>query len=113
MVKPEALPDALTMRLSADDDRSLWEAVLTVAADDASIRAVASERAKLYAIVGACSHWVRPHQSRWTAAGGFALPEGYGDGEGVLGGLPNFDWSITLQFDPARPRWILSTQPPT
>jgi len=40
-----------------------------------------------------------PDQSRWTAAGGFALPVGYGDGEGFLRGLPNLDWSVTLQLD--------------
>jgi len=28
-------------------------------------------------VVGACSHWVRPHNSRWNAAGGFVCPDGY------------------------------------
>ena len=69
--------------------------------------------AKLYAIVGCCSHWARPHQSRWTAAGGFALPEGYGDGEGFLGGLPNLDWSVTLQFNSNQPGWVCPLQSPT
>ncbi len=63
--------------------------------------------------MGCCSHSARPHQSRWTAAGGFALPQGSGDGEGFLGGLPNLDWSVTLQFNPNQPGWDYPMQPPT
>jgi len=99
-----ALPAAVDERLGAGDDRELWESVLRVVAEDASVLLVNDLRSKLYATIGACSHWLRPHQSRWTAAGGFALPVGYGDGEGFLRGLPNLDWSILLQFDPAHPR---------
>lgn len=53
-----------------------------------------------YAEIGSCSHWLRPHQSVWTAAGGFAAPEGYGGGA-TLRGLPQFDWSLTLRCDEA------------
>jgi hypothetical protein len=43
-------------------------------------------------VAGACSHWLRPHQTRWTKAGGFAYPDGYRNFE------PEFDWSVVLLF---------------
>src|ERR1700678_834922 len=58
-------------------------------------------------------YWARPHQSRWTAAGGLSLPLGYGDGEGYVGGLPNLDWSVTLEFDPNQPGWACPLQSAT
>ena len=96
-------------KLGADDDPLLWSEVLRVVAEDASVLGCT----KLYAVVGCCSNWLRPHQSRWTAAGGFALPVGYGDGEGFLRGLPNLDWNAILQFDHAHLGWTIPPQPPT
>lgn len=104
------LPALVAERLCTDDDPELWAEILRAAAEDAAVLRTPS---KLYAIVGSCSHWARPHQSRWTAAGGFALPEGYGDGEGFLHGLPNLDWSVTLQFNPEQPGWDCPIQAPT
>jgi len=52
--------------------------------------------------IGACSHWWRPHQRRWTAAGGFAWPTGYKGVAGYSDGLPEFDWSVILSFDGER-----------
>jgi len=48
--------------------------------------------------IGCCSHWLRPHQTRWTADGGFAWPTGYGSGQGGYGfmSLPQFDWSVMM-----------------
>jgi hypothetical protein len=106
------LPTAVDERLGAEDDRELWEEVLRVVAEDAAVLLVKERSSRLYATIGACSHWIRPHQSRWTAAGGFALPVGYGDGEGFLRGLPNLDWSTILQFDPAQPGWVSPRQAP-
>ena len=102
------LPLPIEEKLGADDDPQLWREVLRAAAEDASVLG----RSRLYAIVGCCSHWLRPHQSRWTAAGGFALPVGYGDGEGRLRGLPNLDWRVILQFDRAQFGWVLPPRPP-
>lgn len=113
---PRILPAALAAieeRLTIEDDRELWEEVLRVVAEDASALLVHDRGSMLYATLGVCSHWVRPHQSRWTAAGGFALPVGYGDGEGFLRGLPNLDWSMILQFDPTQPGWVGPQQVPT
>lgn len=115
MYSPEtaaALPVLLQERLGADDDPGLWAEMLRAAAEDASVLGPRSA-SKLYAIVGRCSHWARPHQSRWTLAGGFSVPLGYGDGEGYLGALPQLDWSVTLQFDPGQPGWICPLQSPT
>ena len=107
-----ALPALIEERLGADDDPGLWVEILRSVAEDASVlRAQGGSR--LFAILGCCSHWARPHQSRWTAAGGFALPEGYGDGEGFLGGLPNLDWSVTLQFNPNQAGWVCPLQSAT
>ena len=105
----DALPLPIEEKLGADDDPQLWREVLRAAAEDASVLRCS----RLYAVVGCCSHWLRPHQSRWTAAGGFALPVGYGDGEGFLKGLPNLDWSVILQFDRAQLGWVLPPRPPT
>jgi hypothetical protein len=108
------LPRPIEERLTLDDDPRLWGEVLHAAAVDAmTLQAGVGRSSRLYAIVGSCSHWLRPHQSRWTAAGGFALPEGYGDGEGFLRGLPNLDWSVTLQFERHQLGWVVPQQPPT
>jgi hypothetical protein len=106
-------PAQIFERLSGDDDPALWQEVLHVVAEDAAVLRATGGRSGLYVTVGSCSHWARPHQSRWTAGGGFALPEGYGDGEGFLGGLPNLDWSISLQFDPNGPAWVWPLKSPT
>ena len=73
------LPPALQERLTVEDDPALWEQVLKTLAGDASTIKPVKHGSPLYAEVGVCSHWLRPHQSRWTAAGGFAYPTGYGD----------------------------------
>jgi hypothetical protein len=106
------LPALIKERLDADDDPGLWVAMLRAAAEDASVLRTRGG-SRLYAIAGRCSHWARPHQSRWTAAGGFSVPLGYGDGEGYIGGLPNLDWNVTVEFDPNQPGWVCPLQSPT
>ena len=81
-------------RLSSDDDPELWAVVLdTILADLTPEPGMAVE-------VGRCSHWLRPHQTRWTADGGFAAPVGYGSGTGGYSckALPQFDWSVVLKW---------------
>ncbi len=112
-IQASSLPKPLVERLGADDDPTLWHAILDAAAEDASLLQPPGGRSKLYAIVGCCTHWVRPNRSRWTAAGGFALPVGYGDGEGFRRGLPNLEFHVTLQFDPALRAWICPLEIPT
>ncbi len=80
-------------RLSADDDRTFWQVALTTLADEFMLQYHKESRNRDWAmVVGACSHWVRPNQTRWTAAGGFAFPEGYKEF------TPEFDWSLILLF---------------
>ncbi len=113
---PVNLPIALSERLSAEDDPALWGQVLAALAKDASTLEAVNDGSQLYAEVGVCSHWLRPHQTRWTAAGGFAYPIGYGDGEGFapgIAGLPRFDWSVRLQFSPASVGWVIPVELPT
>jgi hypothetical protein len=84
---------ALEAILSAEDDPLLWKAALSVVTDDFVQRYGRESGNKNWSIVvGACSHWLRPHQTRWTKAGGFAYPEGYKNFR------PEFDWSVTLLF---------------
>ena len=100
------LATVLQERLTMEDDPALWEQVLEAIADDASTLDSVNDGLQLYAEVGICSHWLRPHQTRWTAAGGFACPVGY-DGVGFSRtGLPHFDWSVALQFSPAPLGWV-------
>lgn len=89
-------------QLTADDDPELWAVVLdTILADIQPAAGMMIE-------VGRCSHWLRPHQSTWTADRGFALPVGYGSGTGGFSyrALPGFDWSVVL-------RWTGETWEPT
>ncbi len=84
---------ALETILSTDDDPFLWRATLSVVTDDFLQRYNRESKNKCWGmVVGACSHWLRPHQARWTKAGGFAYPDGYRSFK------PEFDWSVTLQF---------------
>ncbi len=108
-----ALPITVAELLSAEDDPTLWEEVLKVLAEDASILETVTDGSKLYVEVGVCSHWLRPHQTRWTAAGGFAWPAGYGGTAFSRTGLPLFDWSVRLQFNPAPLGWVIPEKLPT
>jgi len=87
------LLEALQPKLAAHDDRELWRAALAVFADEFAQRyAEESGRGVWAMVVGACSHWVRPHNSRWNAAGGFVYPDGYKDS------VPELDWSAIFVF---------------
>jgi hypothetical protein len=93
------LLDVLRTHLTSDDDERLWREVLRVTSEDFEQRfAERNSKADIFMQVGACSHWLRPHQTRWTAAGGFAWPSGYGGSAGYSrNGLPEFDWSVLFQ----------------
>lgn len=55
--------------------------------------------------IGVCSHWLRPHQTRWTADGGFAWPSGYSGRGYSRTGLPEFDWNVPLYWHPKQRVW--------
>jgi hypothetical protein len=86
-----ALVEAVRRKLTAGDDPYLWETALTVLADEFLQRYNREARNRnWFFLVGACSHWVRPHNSCWTAAGGFVYPDGYQNN------LPEFDWAVIV-----------------
>jgi hypothetical protein len=108
-----ALPNVLQERLTMEDDPALWGQVLEAVAEDASTLATLNDGLQLYAEVGVCSHWLRPHQTRWTAAGGFAYPVGYGKAKGYgRTGLPRLDWSVKLLFNSTPMGWVLAAKLP-
>ena len=80
-------------KLTAEDDFGLWESVLNVLTDEFLQRYDREAKNRTWVfVVGACSHWVRPHNSRWNAAGGFVYPEGYQNSQ------PQLDWSAVLAY---------------
>jgi len=81
----------LKSHLNADDDASFWELALTLVCEEFLQRQSGRKRKGEWAIViGACSRWVRPHNSSLGAGRMFAFPQGYKDS------MPELDWSVTL-----------------
>jgi len=88
--------------LGPEDDRLLWHALVDVlVADLALVTSDYRARESVLLQIGTCSRWLRPHQTRWTAAGGFAWPSGYGDGQGGHSSLalPQLDASMVFHVD--------------
>jgi hypothetical protein len=87
------LIESVRSRLGADDDPEFWAVALKVLADEFLRRYDGeAKNRKWILVVGACSRWVRPHNSSWNAAGGFVYPQGY------LNSLPEMDWSIVFSY---------------
>lgn len=55
-------------QLDTDDDPELWKAALN------RILVEVEKKPDVLVEVGRCSHWLRPHQSTWTADGAPRLP---------------------------------------
>ncbi|MCJ8330936.1 MAG: hypothetical protein MJH11_13245 [Lentisphaeria bacterium] len=94
--------NSIESKLSKQDDTSLWHCVLDeLALETKYLSEDGTYKHPIYLTLGCCSHWLRPHQTRWTAAGGFAWPSGYGDEDSSFSrnGLPNLDWEIVLLWD--------------
>lgn len=69
--------------LGPEDDQSLFLALVDLL--DSDIGFLLAEKPATEPVlidIGICKHWLRPHQARWTAGGGFAWPTGYGSGAG-------------------------------
>ncbi len=84
--------ELISSQFDNEDDPELWRAAL-----DHILAELSVEPGTLVEI-GRCSHWLRPHQTRWKADGGFAWPVGYGGHGYSRNGLPLFDWSIILKW---------------
>ncbi len=84
MIEPKEYEQSIFAHLLPDDDREFWSTVTNFILHQVKSEVEeATPSVEVYAQIGACSHWLRPHQTRWSAAGGFAHPSGYGgSGEG-------------------------------
>lgn len=98
---------AIRPDLTEEDDISLWLVVLqTLLPDIKLLQDDASARTALYLEIGACSHWLRPHQTRWTQGGGFAFPSGYESGNSCSrSGLPRHDWFVLFRWQAQAKQW--------
>ena len=92
--------------LEDEDDPALWaEVFVTLARDFGALYSAEPKGYEVFFQVGACSHWLRPHQTRLTAAGGFAYPAGYLGSGYSRRGLPEFDWFTILYRDREEGVW--------
>ncbi|MCP4494500.1 MAG: hypothetical protein GY820_45455 [Gammaproteobacteria bacterium] len=92
-----------------EDDPTLWQAAINLIFHEASFLArCAADSTSITAVIGCCSHWLRPHQTRWTADGGFAWPSGYGGRSYSRTGRPEHDWSTEFHWDPIGQIWSAS-----
>jgi hypothetical protein len=106
------LAPEILVRLTTEDDPAFWEAAIdTVLAEASFLYQGAGTPGAFLVRIGACSHWLRPHQTRWTADSGFAWPTGYGGSGFSRLGLPELDWSITCRWDDGRGGWVPAGSP--
>ncbi|HSB12412.1 MAG TPA: hypothetical protein VLM38_23190 [Blastocatellia bacterium] len=101
--------------LTAEDDANFWATAFdTLLSDIEALYPDKNQKQEVFLQIGACSHWLRPHQSRWTASGGFAWPEGYlqkyedhtKNSLGPLGsGLPELDWFVLVHWNREQNEW--------
>jgi hypothetical protein len=99
MRKTEMLDPAIAAQLTNDDDPALWEvATNTILADSAF--AGQNTKDDVLVQIGYCRHWLRPHQYRWIADGGFAAPFGYDKTTTGYSfrALPEFEWSAFFKW---------------
>jgi len=101
------LIEALVMeRLSEHDDPDAWRAFMSFILPEAEFLCQGNQRnMTIKTIIGACSRWLRPHQTRWTADGGFASPMGYGRRGFTRYGRPEHDWEISVVWNPDTLKW--------
>ncbi len=108
----DEIADAVRAKLDReDDDIRLWEAVVDEVYADATFLSRGAGSRIVVSTIGRCSKWLRPHQTRWTAAGGFAWPTGYGGRAYSRTGLPDHDWAIELLWDDRGSTWHLAGHP--
>ncbi len=92
--------------LGTEDDHTFWStAIGQIIADAESLCKNSATQRSVFTEIGVCSHWLRPHQTRWTADGGFAWPSGYGGSAYSRNGLPEFDWSFIWQWNAGDHKW--------
>jgi hypothetical protein len=87
--------------LHSTDDQELWEVVLKLICDHVRNEAARADTTRdVVLIVGACSAWLRPHQTRFRVGRlEFAWPSGYGGTQYSRTGLPLYDWCRCFLLD--------------
>jgi hypothetical protein len=93
------LDPSIAAHLTHDDDPVLWDvATNSILADAAAICRDAKD--DVFVQIGSCRHWIRPHQSRWIADGGFASPFGYDKTTTgfSFSALPELEWSVFFKW---------------
>ncbi len=97
-----------------DDDPTLWAAAVNAVYPDAqALCRYVTSRGRVLTRLGRCSHWLRPHQTRWTANGGFAWPTGYDGPSFSRTGLPEFDWFGQWEWCPKSGGWAVAAGDPS
>jgi hypothetical protein len=100
------LADTFGPHLGPDDDPEFWDTAVELLVSEIETETTEEITTRdIYLNLGACSHWLRPHQTRWTASGGFAWPTGYDGGTGSRSGLPQFDWSVKFLLNKKLKIW--------
>lgn len=99
--EPHVVPN-----LGDEDDVALWRACVADVYRDAAYLCQHNPKERwVETVLGSCSHWLRPHQTRWTADGGFAWPTGYAGAPFSRSGLPEHDWHVRMFFDFEQGSW--------
>lgn len=87
--------------LEPDDDFDFWRVVAPwILVDAAMLAREHAGKEQILVEIGACSRWLRPHQSQVALSGGFAAPFGYGNkGQGYsFRSLPELDGSLMFRY---------------
>jgi hypothetical protein len=96
----------ISSKLEADDCLDLWELAVNEIFHDLSFLCQPSNKSTIITVrIGRCSHWLRPHQTRWAEGGGFAWPSGYGGRSLSRNGAPQHDWSTEVTWNPNAHNW--------
>lgn len=100
MEPEEKILSSIDAYISDTDDVNLWISVLNIACKDISLQSEKSQSKRdMFLVVGPCSSWLRPHQTRWRVGKEeFAWPSGYGGSGYSRTGLPEFDWCCCFQY---------------
>jgi len=111
----QTFQQGIVPNLTTDDDATFWATAFgTLMSDIDALHPNRNSKHEIFLQIGACSHWARPHQTRWTSAGGFAWPDGYiqkyqdhrKNSRGPIGtGLPELDWFVLVHWNHKETRW--------
>jgi len=111
----ERFVEQISPHLTAEDDTNFWRVAFdTMLADIETLYPEKGKKHEVFLQIGACSHWLRPHQMTWTAGGGFACPEGYlqyyadhiKNSWGPVGsGLPELEWFVLAHWNHETEQW--------